>query len=137
MKVLVFILFTLFALNTFAQTAITPVTPTETANESATVTSDGTNGNSVQNPAGDVILVIFNNTSSSSGVATVNVQNSNVSIPGAGSVTKSSQTCDLAAGENCVIGPFPPLFWNDGNSNLQLTYTGGAASDLTVMAIKP
>lgn len=118
-------------------TAITPVTPSTTGNESATASSDGTNGNSIQNPGGDVILVIMNETAASGAVATINVQNSNVTIPGVGSVSKSSSTCDLSAGEECVVGPFPTLFFNDGNSNLQLTYTGDGADDLTIMAIKP
>jgi len=122
----------------FAVTAITPVVPTETVNTTGFITSDGINGNSVKNPAGDIILIFRNDTAASAAVATVTVQSATRTIPGFGSVTKSNITCTLAAGgTSCTVGPFPPQFWNDGNSNLQLSYTGDGSSNVEVLALKP
>lgn len=118
-----------------AETAITPIEPSETASESVFTAVDTTNGNSIQNPAGDVILIIQNTHASDQGTATIEVQDGTVSYPGIGEVTKSSVTCTLDSDEECIVGPFPPIFWNDGNSNLIVT--NNASGSLQIAPIKP
>lgn len=135
---LVSLLLTLFASVALAvPTAITPISPSLTPNESVFVDVDETNGNSVLNSAGDVILIFQNTSGASAAVANVVVQNSSVSVPGYGVVSQATVTCSLAASEECVVGPFNPIFYNDGNSRLQITASGAGSASLNVSAIKP
>ncbi len=137
MKILMILFMLVISMTALAvPTAVTVFTPTETADITVFVDVDDTNGNEVKNAAGDVIL-IFENPGLSSATATVNVQVASITVPGFGAVTKASVSCVMATLGHCVVGPFTTRQWNDGNSKLQITYSGAGSADINIIALKP
>ena len=136
MKNLILVLSMLFSCLVFAEpTAVTPVSITEAGYELSLSSVDATNGNSVLNTDGDIILYFYNNGTPAS-TPTVEVQNSSVTLPGYGPVTKTDVTCSLLGSEMCIIGPLPTRFYNDGNGKIQLTFTGAGSGNVDMLAFK-
>lgn len=113
-----------------AATAITVQALTETWGTIASGASavDTVNGNSIKNLSENVMIYARNTGTSGSAVITIAPANTSINIPGYGVITKASQAVTLGANQDALVGPFPAALWNDGNGNLQLTYTGSASN---------
>jgi hypothetical protein len=138
MKALVGLLALLLSVPAFAvQTALTAQTISETAYTQALTTADPTNGNSVVNPNGDLFFV-FNLSSAAPGTATatINSPNASYSIPGYGSLTKTSIAVSLALGDTKIIGPFQTRPWNNSSGLLILSFTGTGSGSVALKALK-
>jgi len=118
-----------------AQTALTIQSISETALEATYANADTENGNKVINPGGDLILH-FKNPGASAAVVTVTAQKTSKNVPGLGPLTKASITCNLAAGEDCFVGPLNTEFWNLGGS-VFMTFSGVGSGDVDIAALRP
>jgi hypothetical protein len=83
---------------------------------------------------GEIVLHI-KNTNASARTVTVTAQNTSVSKPGMGSLTKANASVSVpgTTGER-FLGPFPTDAFNDSSGNCQITYT--AETGVTVAVLK-
>ena len=79
-------------------------------------------------------LLLVQNTDASSHTATVTAQKTSQQVPGIGAMTKSNIAQAIAAGDEAIIGPFPPSMFNDVNGLVQITYS--AATGMKVLPIR-
>lgn len=113
--------------------ALTKVTPS-LAGTATTPVAAAAGGDSVANPRGNTILRVINGGGSSINVtlaAQVATRPADGTFP---AMTLSNQVVAVAAGATKLIGPIPPAF-NDGNGNVQITYS--AVTSVTVEVVDP
>lgn len=113
--------------------ALTKVTPA-LAGTATTPASAAAGGDSVANPRGNTILRVTNGGGSSINVtlaAQVTTRAADGTFP---AMTLANQVIAVANGTTKLIGPIPPAF-NDGNGNVQITYS--AVTSVTIEAIDP
>ena len=81
------------------------------------------------------VILLLKNTNGSPRTVTVTAQQSTVTKPGFGSLTKSNASVSVPAttGE-VVLGPFPIDAFNDASGNCLITYT--ADSGVTVAVVR-
>lgn len=80
-------------------------------------------GDTAPNPDGKVFLYVKN--AGAGGITvTVTPAKPTLAIPGQGQFTKATPAVAVAAGAEALLGPFPPAIFNDGNGNLDITYSG-------------
>lgn len=127
----------LFSATAFAQTALTVATVTgDTPLDITTVeNADSGSGNTAANSNGDVMFFFHNNGASSASV-TITAQDTTVTVPGYGDLTKSDQVVSLSAGERYLAGPYPAAPWNNTSGQVVLNYGGAGAADVDVKAFR-
>lgn len=91
-------------------------------------TSDETNGNKIA-ITGDEVLRIKNNGASSRTVTFANVKLSNYGYD-------NDETVTIAAGATKYAGPFKLDRWADSNGYLNLSYSAGTSTDLSIEVVK-
>lgn len=108
-----------------APTALTIQTTTEAGLTLTTVSADTTNGNSIANPHGDVMILLENTHASASETFNIAVPNASVTVPGLGTVTKSNPLAVVVpALTRVLVGPLPKRAYNDASDLVQVTYSG-------------
>lgn len=80
-------------------------------------------------------FLLFENGDSASHTITVTPARSTVNAPGLGTVEKADVELAVAAGDEGLLGPFPPGVFNDANGNLAITYSGSGTS-CKILAVK-
>ena len=115
-----------------AATALAVQVISESSVAPAANSADVANGNSVPNLNGDVFLLLKNADVSNPATCTITAQNGTLSVPGYGPMTKANLAVVVAFGTEQIVGPFKQGPWNDGNGNLQLTYSGAGDVNLKV-----
>jgi hypothetical protein len=89
-------------------------------------------GDSAQNDGHTFIAV--KNGGGSTVTVTVTPGNPTRAVPGVGVVTKPTVTVSVAASGEALIGPFPPIYFNDANGNVNWTYS--SVTSVTVAAVR-
>ena len=72
-----------------------------------TFSSCNSGGDTFDNDSSERTYIRVNNGDASQHTVTVNLEDSDASVPGFGTVTKSAVSVDIPAGEERSIGPFP------------------------------
>lgn len=100
---------------------------------SITESAAGASGDKATNPDGKTVFLVNNGSASSINV-TIAEQMSDRTDPNYGTLTKSDVVKAVAAGAIAIIGPFPPLAFNDSAQDVNISYS--ATTTVTVAAIK-
>lgn len=100
---------------------------------SITESAAGASGDKATNPDGKTVFLVKNGSASSIDV-TITEQMSDRNDPNYGTLTKSNVVKSVAAGAIAIIGPFPPMAFNDSAQDVNITYS--ATATVTVAAIK-
>jgi hypothetical protein len=106
--------------------------PISEAGAVATGVAANAGGDTIPNVDGKAALLIHNGSGGAITVTAV-VQNPTLTTDGFGVVTKASVALVVAAGARAIIGKLPPNFYNNGNGELVITYSG--VTSLFVQAI--
>ena len=98
----------------------------------ATGVAANAGGDTIKNEDGKAALLIHNGSGGSITVTAV-VQNPTIESAQLGTVTKASVALAVAAGTRAILSKLPPAFYNNGNGELVITYSG--VTSLFVQAI--
>lgn len=98
--------------------------------------ADSGSGDLVPNKGGNVFLILKNGHATGAATVTITAQNTSKSVEGWGPLTKSDIAVSLAAGDEKIVGPFAEGAWNNSSDQIALSYTGTAAADVDVAALK-
>ena len=112
---------------------LVPVTPAIAGTTFAAVAA-AAGGDQFPNPKGNAYLYIKNGGGGSINVtaaAQITTRPADGTFPAG---TQGNNVVAVGAGVEKLIGPFPAAF-NDGNNNVQLTYSG--VTSVTVAAVQP
>lgn len=90
-------------------------------------------GDAIVNTKGDVFLHAKNADAATTTI-TITAQSTSKKIAGYGSMTKANAVIAIPAGEDRMIGPFPPEAFNDAAGKVEVTYS--SVTSLTVAAIQ-
>lgn len=104
------------------------------AGNDLTMASAASGGDQFANPNSDIDLVVVNNDTSSKDV-TITAQNTSFEDDKFGNSVKENQSVTVSAdGGVAKIGPFPKKAFNDGDGNVQITYSD--VTSLEIAAVK-
>ncbi len=90
-------------------------------------------GDKARNENGDVFLHVKNGGAAAITV-TVAAQQTQAVVAGMGKLTKSDVSVSVAAGGEQMIGPFPPLAFNDASNDIAISYSG--VGSVTIAALR-
>lgn len=117
------------------QTPLTIQNVVEAGVAPASASGDTGNGNSFQNPNGDVFALIENTHASAAETFTFTAQNTSFSDAKHGTTTAASVAIALAALSKQLVGPFPPAVFNDGNGNVNVAFSGSGTPKISVFKL--
>jgi len=89
-------------------------------------------GDAVPND-GNVFLLVSNGDASSHSVS-VTPSLTTLNVPGIGQITKATVTAAIGAGDEALLGPFPPAVFNNASGQIAITYT--AVTSMKIMAVR-
>jgi hypothetical protein len=79
-------------------------------------------------------FLLFENGDAASHTITVTPAKTTLNQPGVGTVEKANVALAVGAGDEGLLGPFPPGMFNDINGNLAITYS--AVTSCKILAVK-